>query len=70
LADGYFQRAKKQQAAGKLESALWNADMAFYASPALIDVLKLRDQLRGQQVYRAETGSMNSFMRNLITASK
>jgi len=70
LADGYFQRAKKQQAAGKLESALWNADMAFYTSPALIDVLKLRDQLRGQQVYRAETGSMNSFMRNLITASK
>ncbi len=70
LADGYFQRAKKQQADGKLDSALWNADMAFYASPALVDVLKLRDQLRGQQVYRAETGSMNLFMRNLITASK
>ena len=68
LAAAHYNCAKKQQAAGNLDKALWNAKLATHISPMFVDAFTLRDQLLGQTIYRGEIGSMHSFMRHLIEA--
>ena len=68
LAAAHYNCAKKHQAAGNLDKALWNAKLATHISPMFVDAFILRDQLRGQTIYRGEIGSMHSFMRHLIEA--
>ena len=68
LAAAHYNCAKKHQAAGHLNRALWNAKLATHISPMFVDAFTLRDQLRGQTIYRGEIGSMHSFMRKLIKA--
>lgn len=68
LAAAYYNCAKKQQAAGHLDKALWNAKLATHICPMFVDAFTLRDQLQGQTIYRGEIGSMHSFMRQLIEA--
>jgi len=68
LAAAHYNCAKKDQAAGNLDKALWNAKLATHISPMFVDAFTLRDQLLGQTIYRGEIGSMHSFMRKLIEA--
>ena len=66
LAAAHYNCAKKLQAAGDLDKAIWNAKLATHISPTYLDAYKLRDQLLGQTIYRGEIGSMRTFMRKLI----
>jgi type IV pilus assembly protein PilQ len=70
LAAAHYNCAKKHQAAGDLDKALWNAKLATHMSPMYLDAYKLRNQLLGETIYRGEIGSMRTFMRNLIEESK
>lgn len=70
IATAHYRRAREDQEAGRPKDALWNASLAVHASPTFLDALRLQDELRAEEIYANETGSMREFMRRLIELDK
>ena len=68
LAAAHYNRARKNQVAGNIKNALWNAKLATHVSPQFLDALKLRNELRGQKIYQGNYNCTQSLMQRLIEA--
>jgi len=66
LATTYYQIARQNQADGKLNSALWNAQLASSCNPLFLDAIALREDLMARRLYKEQYGSMQFYMRNLL----
>jgi type IV pilus assembly protein PilQ len=66
LATAYYQMARQNQADGKLNSALWNAQLATSCNPLFLDAVALREDLMARRLYKEQYGSMQFYMRNLL----
>ena len=66
LAAAHYQWALEHRDEGETDKALWDATLACQMSPAFLDALHLRDELRGDAPPNAEISQMRWFMRDLI----
>ena len=67
LATGLYQRAKADQEKGRTFLALYHATLATQCNPFFLDAVVLREDLRARRVYEEEYGSMQYYMRNLLS---
>jgi type IV pilus assembly protein PilQ len=70
LAMAHYNWAREHQAAGDLDAALWDINLAAHISPAFLDAQRLRWELLGEEVYYGEFGSMRKLMRELVERSR
>ena len=66
MAAMHYHLAKEHQAAGRLDKALWDAQLAALMSPTFFDAVRLHNELRTDQIHRGEFGSMGRFMREIL----
>ncbi|MCF7958040.1 MAG: hypothetical protein K9M57_06275 [Phycisphaerae bacterium] len=66
LANAHLTHAIQLREEGKTHEAIWNARMSAQISPLLLKAHYLCDELQARQIYEAESGSMQYFMKTLI----
>lgn len=66
LAQAHYKWAQEHLSQGRLDRALWDAQLAVHNFPRHIHAIKLIEKLRGKRTWDSEASSIRTFVRDLI----